>query len=106
MFHLIYYKKENGSIPYLEWYNGLDKSKRIIIDKRMLKIKIGLYGKHRNLTHGIKEIKFDSGERIYLAEMQGFVIIILSGGDKERQSDDIKEAIKFITDFNKGGRNE
>jgi putative addiction module killer protein len=101
LLHLTYYKKDNGSVPYLEWRDKLDKSRRVIINKRMLKVQRGLFGQHRNLTHGIKEIKFESGERIYLAVLDDVVILLLSGGDKQRQSDDIKEAIKFITDFNK-----
>jgi putative addiction module killer protein len=105
MFHLTYYKKENGSVPYLEWRNKLDKSRRVIVNKRMLKVQRGLFGQHRNLTHGIKEIKFKSGERIYLAVLNDVIMLLLSGGDKQRQENDIKEAIKFITDFNQKGAN-
>lgn len=53
MKEIIYYKTINGKCPYLEWYNSLDKSVRLIIDRRLDRIKLGNLGKYRkfdNLT--------------------------------------------------------
>lgn len=50
---IIYYKTSNNKCPYLEWYNSLDKSVRLIIDRRIDRIRLGNLGKHRkfdNLT--------------------------------------------------------
>lgn len=51
-------------------------------------------GQHRNLTHGISELKIDIGPgyRVYYTERNGKLIILLAGGDKSTQQQDIKTA--------------
>ena len=51
-------------------------------------------GQHRNLTHGISELKIDVGPgyRVYYTERNGELIILLAGGDKSTQQQDIKKA--------------
>ena len=51
-------------------------------------------GQHRNLTHGISELKIDIGPgyRVYYTERNGELIILLAGGDKSTQQQDIKTA--------------
>ena len=52
-------------------------------------------GQHRNLTDGVSELKIDmgSGYRVYYTERNGEIIILLAGGDKSSQAQDIKQAI-------------
>ena len=44
MKEIVYYQTINNKIPYLEWYNSLDKSLRLSVDKRLSKVERGLYG--------------------------------------------------------------
>lgn len=67
MKEIVYYQTIDNKIPYLEWYNSLDKSLRLIIDKRISKIERGLFGKTKRLSEDLYEIKFDNGLRIYYA---------------------------------------
>ncbi|EHL31558.1 hypothetical protein LDG_6411 [Legionella drancourtii LLAP12] len=56
---------------------------------------MGNYGDYKPLGDGVCELKFDfgSGYRIYFAEEEGGVIVILlCGGDKGSQVQDIKTA--------------
>ena len=56
---------------------------------------MGNYGDYKPLGDGICELKFDfgPGHRIYCAEEEGGVIVILlCGGDKSSQVQDIKTA--------------
>lgn len=39
MKEIIYYQCSNKRIPFIEWYESLDKSMRLIIDKRISKMK-------------------------------------------------------------------
>ena len=50
---------------------------------------------HRNLTDGVSELKIDVGPgfRVYYTERNGEIIILLAGGDKSSQPQDIKQAI-------------
>ena len=44
-----YYYTADGKCPYIEWRNSLDLSIRLRINKRIEKLKIGLYGDHKSL---------------------------------------------------------
>jgi putative addiction module killer protein len=54
-------------------------------------------GQHRTLTHGVCELKIDvgPGHRVYYTERAGILIILLAGGDKSSQQQDIKTAISL-----------
>jgi putative addiction module killer protein len=51
-------------------------------------------GQHRQLAGGVLELKIDFGPgyRIYCAQRHGQFILLLLGGDKSSQSDDIATA--------------
>ena len=52
-------------------------------------------GQHRNLTDGVSELKIDVGPgyRVYYTERGNEIIILLAGGDKSTQQQDVKAAI-------------
>lgn len=101
MKEIIYYKTCNNKCPYLEWYNSLDKSIRLIIDRRIDRIRLGNLGNHRKFDN-LTEIKFTEGAgyRIYAYESDDVIIVFLSAGDKSRQSKDIELAKKYLQEFN------
>ncbi len=87
-------------MPYLEWYNSLDKSLRLVVDKRLSKVERGLYGKIRRLSEELYELKFDNGLRIYYTEIDNTIVLLFTGGNKSKQSKDIETATKYLNDFN------
>lgn len=83
---------------YLEWINGLkDRTGRARILVRVDRLVHGNPGKHRNLKSGISELKIDTGPgyRVYYTERGGELIILLAGGDKSTQQQDIRLAIEL-----------
>ena len=54
-------------------------------------------GKHRVLTDGVCELKVDFGPgyRVYYMERAGVLIVLLAGGDKSSQRQDIKTAVSL-----------
>ncbi len=100
MKEIIYYQTEDNKIPYLEWYNSLDKSLRLIVDKRLSKVERGLYGKIRRLSEELYELKFDNGLRIYYTEIDNTIVLLFTGGNKSKQSKDIETATKYLNDYN------
>jgi putative addiction module killer protein len=52
-------------------------------------------GQHRNLTGGVSELKIDFGPgyRVYYTERGGELIVLLAGGDKSIQEQDIQAAM-------------
>ena len=100
MKEIVYYQTNDNKIPYLEWYNSLDKSLRLIVDKRLSKVERGLYGKIRRLSEELYEIKFDNGLRIYYTEIDNTIVLLFTGGNKSKQSKDIETATKYLNDYN------
>lgn len=83
---------------YLEWINSLrDRTGRARIQVRVDRLMHGNPGSHRNLTEGVSELKIDYGPgyRVYYTERGGEIIVLLAGGDKSTQTQDIKAAIEL-----------
>ncbi len=81
---------------YLEWINALkDRSVRARIQVRVDRLVHGNPGQHRGLAGGVCELKIDAGPgyRVYYTERGGELIILLAGGDKSSQQQDIEAAI-------------
>lgn len=81
---------------YLDWLNSLkDLTSRARIQVRVDRLVHGNPGKHRVLTDGVCELKIDFGPgyRVYYTERGGELIVLLAGGDKSTQAQDIKTAI-------------
>lgn len=81
---------------YRDWINGLkDRTTRARIQVRVDRLAYGNPGQHRRLTDGVSELKVDVGPgyRVYYTERNGEIIVLLVGGDKSSQQQDIKVAI-------------
>ena len=81
---------------YRDWINSLrDRTGRARVQVRVDRLAHGNPGQHRVLTDGVCELKIDYGPgyRVYYTERGGELIVLLAGGDKSTQSQDIKTAI-------------
>lgn len=80
---------------YRDWINDLkDRSARARIQVRVDRLAHGNPGQHRNLTNGLSELKIDVGPgyRVYYTQRGEELIILLVGGDKSSQQNDIARA--------------
>lgn len=85
-----------GKIPFDEWYLNLsDKKTKAIVAARLIRIQTGNMGDVHSLGSGLFEfrIHYGPGFRIYFAEVQGTLVILLGGGTKKTQNKDIKQAM-------------
>jgi putative addiction module killer protein len=83
---------------YRDWISSLkDRAGRARIQVRVDRLAHGNPGQHRALTHGVCELKIDVGPgyRVYYTEHEGVLIVLLAGGDKSSQQQDIKTAISL-----------
>jgi putative addiction module killer protein len=83
---------------YRSWINSLkDRTSRARIQVRVDRLVHGNPGQYRVLTDGVCELKIDVGPgyRVYYTERGGVVIVLLAGGDKSTQQQDIKTAISL-----------
>lgn len=79
-----------------EWLASLrDGTTRIRLARRLEKVQRGLLGDVAPVGEGVSEMRefFGPGWRMYFVERDGMLIVMLGGGDKSSQSDDIVRAI-------------
>lgn len=100
MKEIIYYQTLENKVPYLEWYHSLDKSLKLIVDKRLSKVEQGLYGNNKRLSEKLYELKFDNGLRIYYTEIENTIVLLFTGGNKSKQNKDIETATKYLIEYN------
>ena len=98
---LIIYRTKDNKEPFTEWLYSLDdKVLRTRIEARLARVEQGNFGEHKYFN-GIIELRFDFGKgyRVYCAEDGEILVLLLTGGDKSRQSNDINKAIKYLEDY-------
>ncbi len=84
---------------YLDWIDGLkDAAVRARIQVRVDRLVKGNPGQHRRLASGVSELKVDVGPgyRVYYGIHGDNVIVLLAGGDKSTQRDDLERAIELF----------
>ena len=101
MKELLTYKTLSGKCPFDEWFYKLDKTIQVRIEKRLERLEEGNYGDFKKLDKDIYELRcnFGCGYRIYYAEINNIILILLCAGDKSTQADDIKKAKKYLNDL-------
>lgn len=90
-----YYLTEANKKPCKEWLDGLkDIAGRQKIRIRLDKVTLGNLGDNRSVGDGVYELKIDYGPgyRVYYALDSKTVILLLFGGDKSSQKNDIEKA--------------
>jgi putative addiction module killer protein len=102
MKEILYYTKENGKCPYIEWFQSLDTQTKIRVASRIERLIDGHYGETRKLVNSdLSELKFKFGKgyRIYYIDLDEVLILFLSAGDKSNQKNDIKQAENFYKNY-------
>lgn len=97
-----YYYTPDGKCPYKEWRNSLDLSIRLRVNKRVEKLKDGLYGDHKVLQKSkLSELRMDFGKgyRIYYYDLESNVVLFVAGSDKKDQKKVIQQANKYFEDY-------
>lgn len=95
-------KKIRKTDRFERWLHLLrDATARQRIEARIKRLAAGNPGHHRFLARGLRELKIDvgAGYRVYYVEIGNTVILLLAGGDKSTQRDDIATAMSMITDI-------
>lgn len=87
---------------YAEWIDALkDRAGRARILVRVERLIDGNPGQHRNLAGGISELNIDVGPgyRVYYTQRGTRLLLLLAGGDKSSQADDIELATQLARNF-------
>ena len=96
------YQTSTGKSPYELWLEGLKDAKaRYIIRTRIDRLAYGLPGKCEPVGQGVFELKiyYGPGYRIYFGQDGQMIVVLLCGGDKSTQSQDIGQAKLYWQDY-------
>lgn len=78
-----------------KWYKRLKDSKaKVRIDMRLQHMELGTLGDVKSVGNGVFEarIHYGAGYRLYFCQKESVIIIMLVGGDKTTQQEDIEKA--------------
>lgn len=98
------YVTEAGKAPFAEWLDSLrDIRGRVKIRTRLNRIRLGNFGDGTSVGEGVEEIRinFGPGYRVYYGQAGLKVVLLLCGGDKGTQTEDILQAKRYWKDFKK-----
>jgi putative addiction module killer protein len=90
---------------YRIWYKALtDVRTRVRIDLRLNAVRKGSFGKQRSVGDGVFELKIDYGPgyRIYYKMADAEIVVLLCGGDKRTQDEDIVKAKDILKELKYG----
>ena len=83
---------------YAKWLDGLrDVRARARVLVRVERLASGNPGDVRSVGEGVSELRIDYGPgyRVYFKRQGRTVVVLLAGGDKRTQSDDIDTALRL-----------
>ena len=92
-----------GSSPFAVWFRSLDATAAARVTTALRRLELGNFSNVKGVGAGVFEyrIDFGSGYRIYFAKDGDAVVILLGGGTKKRQDNDIANAHERWTDYKK-----
>lgn len=96
------YKTEDGRNPFREWLESLrDREAKARIRVRLNRVRVGNLGDTKSIGRGVSELRipYGPGYRIYFGRDDDKIILLLCGGDKRSQRQDIIEAQGCWADY-------
>ena len=93
---------ENGHSPFREWLAELpDREAAARVRVRLARIRLGNFGDCKPVGKGVSEIRvsYGPGYRVYFGRKGDTVVVLLCGGDKRTQEDDIELAQVYWADY-------
>ena len=88
---------------FSDWLSDIKDAKtKAIIAQHIVRLENGL-GDVKAVGGGVRELRIDVGPgwRVYFIEVEGYVIVLLVGGNKSTQAADIKKARQMVNDLKK-----
>jgi putative addiction module killer protein len=96
------YVTERGRDVFGEWLARLkDAATQARVLTRIDRVAAGNFGDCKPLHGGLYELRIDYGPgyRVYYAMVGTACVLLLCGGDKSKQSTDIKRAREYLKDY-------
>jgi len=96
------YSTPDGKVPFSEWLDSLrDLKAKFKIERRLDRVGTGNLGDYRAVGEGVYELRinYGPGYRVYFGQVEETIVLLLIGGDKSTQEQDIRKAKTYWTDY-------
>lgn len=93
------FQDHRGREPFTIWVQSLSRHDRARVFARLDRVETGNLGDYKPVGAGVFELRlpFGAGYRIYFGEVGTTIILLLCGGDKSSQQQDILKAKDYWT---------
>ena len=101
MFELRYHLSGDGGSPFEEWFAGLNAAAAAKVTVALVRLEQGNFSNAKAVGEGVLEYRIDwgPGYRVYFERDGDVLVILLTGGTKQRQQRDIEAAKSHWTDY-------
>lgn len=99
---LAIYRTAAGEEPFSQWLDRLrERAVRARIRARLDRVSLGNWGDHKAVGKGVIELRehYGPGYRLYCAQDGPAVVLLLCGGSKSSQPEDISKAQQLWADY-------
>jgi putative addiction module killer protein len=99
---LLVYETDSGRRPFVEWFERLDGRHQASVRRRLRAVEEHSHlGDRSSLRGGLYEMRLAGriGLRVYFANIDGAIVLLLGGSGKGDQKRAIKQARKRLRDF-------
>ena len=95
------YLDKGGHSPYAVWYDRLNREAAAKVAAALARVQQGNLSNAKSVGAGVYEyrIDFGPGYRIYFGKDGDRLVILVGGGTKKRQQEDIKTALARWQDY-------
>lgn len=102
------YQDAAGRSPYAAWFERLGPVAAAKVATAITRLELGNTANVKSVGAGVHELKVAHGPgyRVYFGNDAKTLVILLCGGTKKRQKDDIKKAKERWDDYKKRKRKE
>jgi putative addiction module killer protein len=97
-----FYRNQNGRVPFTEWFESIrDSRAQGRIEARLISLEFGNFGDFKSVGSGVFELRIHVGKgyRVYFGEVDNIVVLLLCGGDKSSQQQDIERAKTYWQNY-------
>lgn len=99
--NILEYHDRTGRSPFRDWFNGLNSDAARKVTTTLYRLGLGNVANVKGVGTSVYEsrINFGPGYRVYFGKDGEELVILLAGGTKKKQSDDIEAAIRRWQDY-------
>ena len=101
MIEIVVYQTKAGKRPFEKWFKSINQPAKDKVRVAISRLEEGNTSNLKSVGGGVHEIKINFGPayRVYLGREGDSLVVLLHGGTKKRQDEDIARAKELWADY-------